>query len=90
VITALKILGVIAVLMGYLVVCPILGERLQDLRRPGMARLEFPGKYFPGWAEYLDAARYETRARRYIGALWVLMFVVPPVALVLFLAHFWS
>jgi hypothetical protein len=87
---ALKILGVIAVLMGYLVVCPILGERLQDLRRPGMARLEFPGKYFPGWAEYLDPARYETRARRYIGALWVLMFVVPPVALVLFLTHFWS
>jgi hypothetical protein len=89
VITALEILGVIALLMVFLIIGPILGERLQELRRPGMARLEFPGNYLPGWTEYLDAARYEVRARPYIRGLWLLVYVLPPVALLLLLAYFW-
>ena len=76
-------------LMAYMVAGPILGERLQSLRRPGVSRLEFPGRYLPGWRQYLDPKRYGPEAVWYIRLLWVLQLVLP-VALFVILSFFWT
>ena len=68
---ALRIIGVIFLAMAYLVTGPILGERLQETRRKGVARLDFPGAWLLGYFEYLDSSRYRPEGRKYISLLLV-------------------
>jgi hypothetical protein len=79
------ILASIAALMIYLIAGPLLGARLQELRLPGLPRLDFPGRSLRAWGEYLDPKRYQSRASWYIGALWVLNLAAPIMLVIGFL-----
>ena len=80
---ALEIIGVIFLVMAYLVTGPILGERLQETRRKGVARLDFPGNWLLGYSEYLDSSRYRPEGLKYIRLLWVEMFLPIPIFVIL-------
>jgi hypothetical protein len=81
---ALRILGVIFGLLAYVVGGYALGERLQELRRPGVERLEFPGRALLGWEAYLDPTRYEPGALWLIRLLAALYLVLPAAAFVVY------
>jgi hypothetical protein len=86
VLPVLVLVGFVVLVIAHRLVVPMLGERLQELRRPGMPRLERPGRSFPEWGTYLDPKRYQPEGARYIRLLWMLIFA--PVGLLVLMLGF--
>lgn len=82
----LRIICVIFLGMASVVTGHSLGERLQETRRRGVARLEHPGHWLPDYTEYLDASRYRPEGLKYIRLLWIVLFL--PLAQFVIVAFF--
>jgi hypothetical protein len=73
----LNIALLFVVVLGYAFGGLVLGEQLQKHRRPGIDRLEYPGRYILGWPKYLDRSRYDQRGLTFIILLVIFQLIMP-------------